>query len=164
MVVREAVRTRPTALPDESGRRRTAGRCQLAREDRRSRHVRRCQSGRPGAAAAPWQGGEAGQVLQLGHASTSRWRRRWPRRGAGVVKQRAADAVLVCLAWLGLVGAGLAGRMEKVRARPQSGMATAEYAVATLAAVAFAGVLLAVLRSNAVRELLLGIIQRALAV
>lgn len=42
------------------------------------------------------------------------------------------------------------------------GMATAEYAVATVAACAFAGLLLVIVRSDQVRELLFGIIQRAL--
>ncbi len=44
-----------------------------------------------------------------------------------------------------------------------AGMATAEYAVATLAACGFAGVLVVLLRSGEVRSLLLGIIRRALA-
>ncbi len=44
------------------------------------------------------------------------------------------------------------------------GMATAEYAIVTVAAVAFAGLLIAVLRSDEVRGLLLGIIQGALSV
>ena len=44
------------------------------------------------------------------------------------------------------------------------GMATAEYAVVTVAACAFAGLLLAVVRSPEVRSLLLGIIRRALSV
>jgi hypothetical protein len=43
-------------------------------------------------------------------------------------------------------------------------MATAEYAIATLAACGFAALLLAILRSGEVRGLLLGIIRRALAV
>ncbi|MEJ2577903.1 MAG: DUF4244 domain-containing protein [Kineosporiaceae bacterium] len=42
------------------------------------------------------------------------------------------------------------------------GMATAEYAVATLAATGFAGLLLVLLRSGEVRGLLRGIIERAL--
>ena len=42
-------------------------------------------------------------------------------------------------------------------------MATAEYAVVTLAAVGFAGLLVAILRSEVVRGLLLGIVKRALA-
>jgi len=41
-------------------------------------------------------------------------------------------------------------------------MATAEYALVTLAAAAFAGLLLLVLSSGEVRALLLGIITRAL--
>jgi hypothetical protein len=43
-------------------------------------------------------------------------------------------------------------------------MATAEYAVATLAAAGFAGLLLVLLRSAQVQDLLQGIIQRALVV
>lgn len=43
------------------------------------------------------------------------------------------------------------------------GMATAEYAVATLAAVGFAGLLFAVLRSGEVQELLLELVRRALS-
>jgi len=43
-------------------------------------------------------------------------------------------------------------------------MATAEYAIATLAACGFAGLLLTLLRSGEVRTLLFGIIKRALSV
>ena len=46
--------------------------------------------------------------------------------------------------------------------RRDDGMNTAEYAVGTLAAVAFAGVLLKVLTSDAVRNALTAIVQRAL--
>ena len=42
------------------------------------------------------------------------------------------------------------------------GMATAEYAIATLAACGFAGLLVAILRSDEVRGMLLTIVQRAL--
>jgi hypothetical protein len=45
-----------------------------------------------------------------------------------------------------------------------AGMATAEYAIATIAAVGFAGLLVVVLRSGEVQELLLGIIRGALTV
>lgn len=45
-----------------------------------------------------------------------------------------------------------------------AGMATAEYAVATLAACGFAALLLTLLRSGEVRALLAGIIRRALSV
>ncbi|WP_432572057.1 DUF4244 domain-containing protein [Kineococcus sp. SYSU DK005] len=57
------------------------------------------------------------------------------------------------------------GRRDPVRAREErdAGMATAEYAVATLAACGFAGLLVAVLRSDEVRRLLLGVVRQALA-
>jgi hypothetical protein len=46
--------------------------------------------------------------------------------------------------------------------RPDVGMNTAEYAVGTLAAVAFAGLLLAVLTSDPVRAALQAVVERAL--
>jgi Protein of unknown function (DUF4244) len=48
------------------------------------------------------------------------------------------------------------------RLRGDDGMNTAEYAVGTLAAVAFAGLLFKVLTSSAVQSALAGIIERAL--
>ncbi|MDO5719628.1 MAG: DUF4244 domain-containing protein [Actinomycetaceae bacterium] len=45
----------------------------------------------------------------------------------------------------------------------EDGLVTAEYAVAIFAAVAFAGVLMAVVKSNAVRAALTAIIQSALS-
>jgi uncharacterized protein DUF4244 len=55
-------------------------------------------------------------------------------------------------------------RMGRLRARLRrdAGMNTAEYAVGTLAAVAFAGLLLKVLTSSHVQAALTGIIDRAL--
>jgi len=44
-----------------------------------------------------------------------------------------------------------------------AGMATAEYAIATLAACGFAGLLVAILRGSEVRAMLLGIVRRALS-
>ncbi len=46
---------------------------------------------------------------------------------------------------------------------PDAGMATAEYAIATLAACGFAALLVTVLGSDQVRGMLLEIVQRALA-
>lgn len=43
------------------------------------------------------------------------------------------------------------------------GMATAEYAIATLAACGFAGLLVVILRGDEVRGLLMGIVERALS-
>ena len=54
--------------------------------------------------------------------------------------------------------------MKARRCASEAGSATAEYAVATLAACGFAGLLLAILRSSEMKSLLLGIIKRALAV
>jgi len=45
----------------------------------------------------------------------------------------------------------------------EAGMATAEYAIATLAAVGFAGLLVVILKGNEVRGLLLGIVKQALS-
>ena len=46
----------------------------------------------------------------------------------------------------------------------EAGLATAEYAIATVAAAGFAGLLLLILRSDEVRGLLLGIVRGALQV
>lgn len=53
------------------------------------------------------------------------------------------------------------GRMRHVAS--EAGMATAEYAIATLAAVGFAGLLVFILRSDEVRGFLLNLIRTALA-
>jgi hypothetical protein len=58
-------------------------------------------------------------------------------------------------------GTGATGQMRGDGG--DDGMATAEYAVATLAAVGFAGLLFAVLRSGEVQELLLELVRRALS-
>ena len=55
-------------------------------------------------------------------------------------------------------------RIELIRRGSDLGMATAEYAIATLAACGFAGLLLTLLRSSEVRGLLSGLIRRALSV
>ena len=54
--------------------------------------------------------------------------------------------------------------LAKLRARlgSDSGMNTAEYAVGTLAAVAFAGLLYKVLTSDSIRSALTAIVERAL--
>lgn len=50
------------------------------------------------------------------------------------------------------------------RLAAEDGMATAEYAVVTLAAAAFGGLLLALARSGELRDALLGILRSALSV
>lgn len=46
----------------------------------------------------------------------------------------------------------------------ESGAATAEYAIATMAAVAFAGLLVVIMRSDEVRDILTDLVRRALTV
>jgi hypothetical protein len=64
-------------------------------------------------------------------------------------------------------GARTAPRVKTPRrrrlTRSEAGMATAEYAIATLAAVGFAGILVFILRSDEVRGFLLNLIRTALA-
>jgi len=55
-----------------------------------------------------------------------------------------------------------AGRSWRQPGGSEAGMATAEYAIATLAAVAFAGLLVLILRSGEVRGMLTGLVELAL--
>lgn len=57
----------------------------------------------------------------------------------------------------------LAQRTWRKRLHGQQGMTTAEYAIGTIAAVAFAGLLLKVLTSTAIQNALSGVIERALS-
>ncbi|WP_420113899.1 DUF4244 domain-containing protein [Pseudactinotalea sp.] len=59
---------------------------------------------------------------------------------------------------------GLRARWRVLQQQREAGMATAEYAIGTLAAVGFAGLLLVILRSEQVRSMLLSIVQSALSV
>ena len=52
-------------------------------------------------------------------------------------------------------------RLRSIRARRDEGMATSEYAVATVAACGFGGVLVKVLTSPQVMELVVGAIKKA---
>jgi hypothetical protein len=58
----------------------------------------------------------------------------------------------------------LSTRLDKLRRRSQAGMTTAEYAVGTLAACAFAATLLAIVRSGAVKSALSNLITTALSI
>ncbi|GAA4710996.1 hypothetical protein GCM10025782_03830 [Pedococcus ginsenosidimutans] len=60
------------------------------------------------------------------------------------------------------VKCNLARRFTRVRQGAEAGMTTAEYAVGTLAACAFAAVLLAVVRSGGVKSALAVVITAAL--
>jgi hypothetical protein len=48
--------------------------------------------------------------------------------------------------------------------KSERGAITAEYAIATLAGVAFAGLMLLIMRSEEVRQLLFGLVARALGI
>lgn len=92
--------------------------------------------------------GEVVQLFPKNHDSPHAENPRAGRReAAGPARRR------LRLAWL-------RGRR---RLRGQEGMATAEYAIATLGAVAFAGLLVVILRSDEVRGFLLNIIRSALS-
>ncbi len=58
----------------------------------------------------------------------------------------------------------LSGRRAAELFGDDTGAATAEYAVATMAAVAFAGLLVVIMRSDEVRGILTDLIRRALTV
>ncbi len=62
----------------------------------------------------------------------------------------------------GRVRAAMGRRLRQVHASGEAGMATAEYAVGTVAAASLAGVLLAILKSDWVRELISDLIRSAL--
>lgn len=53
-------------------------------------------------------------------------------------------------------------RMRTLAAEPEEGAATAEYAVVLVAATGFAALLVAILKSDAVRKMLLDIVKKAL--
>ena len=53
-------------------------------------------------------------------------------------------------------------RTIRGRLRSDDGAATAEYAIATMAAVAFAGLLVVIMRSPEVKAILLGLVKTAL--
>lgn len=55
-------------------------------------------------------------------------------------------------------------RFTRALLADDSGAATAEYAVATMAAVAFAGLLVVIMRSDEVRGILTDLVRRALTV
>ena len=66
--------------------------------------------------------------------------------------------------WARTARAEAIARWQALGRRGEAGMATAEYAIATLAAAGFAGLLLIILRSDEVRGFLLSIIRQALQV
>lgn len=58
---------------------------------------------------------------------------------------------------------GFRARIRALQKENEAGAATAEYAIATLAAVGFAGLLVAILKSDEVRGLLTELVRHALS-
>ncbi len=112
---------------------------------------------------------DAGSALRVA-ASTQRPAATAVRTAVRAVVRAAVSACRRVAARLGRIASSAAGRaMGGARGRADvvprdAGMATAEYAIATIAAVGFAGLLVVVLRSGEVQELLLGLVRRALTV
>ncbi|TFB73404.1 DUF4244 domain-containing protein [Cryobacterium glaciale] len=63
-----------------------------------------------------------------------------------------------------LAEAAAPGRAALRRLADETGAATAEYVVATMAAVGFAGLLIVILRSDEVRGILTDLVRRALSI
>lgn len=112
-----------------------------------STHYRRHYAG--GAAAPAYAPSSAREHHRIGH------------NGGHAGKSSSLPANVVEL----FPGAGSPRSLKgRVRLRgSEAGMATAEYAIATLAAVGFAGLLVFILRSEEVRGFLLTLIRTALA-
>ena len=92
-------------------------------------------------------------------------------RGVGPTAVRAARSAASRAPGRGSGRAALPDRVSTPAPRPRrlrrladAGMTTAEYAVGTLAACAFAAVLIAVVRSGAIKSALSGLITTALAI
>ena len=83
---------------------------------------------------------------------------------AGNRREAEPDTAEVREIYPGARAAGLVPSRHRSRfTGSEAGMATAEYAIATLAAVGFAGVLVFIMRSDEVRGFLLNLIRTALA-
>ncbi|NMM98579.1 DUF4244 domain-containing protein [Bifidobacterium olomucense] len=78
-----------------------------------------------------------------------------PRLQSRLAECKAAASERLCL---------LDARMRLLMAEPEEGAATAEYAVVLVAATGFAAVLIAVLKSDAIKTLLTNLVKRALNV
>lgn len=97
---------------------------------------------------------ETGRGGGLGRLKTLRVRAHWMMT-EGVCRLHQLPLALI---------QGGAAKIKVLTARPESGAATAEYAVVLIAATAFAGLLLAILKSDTVRSLLSSLVKQALSV
>ncbi|MGC7152085.1 DUF4244 domain-containing protein [Paenarthrobacter ureafaciens] len=81
----------------------------------------------------------------------------------GVPSLQVASSAGTSSAGTSPAGRSLVSRMRRRVMAGEAGMATAEYAIATLAAVGLAGLLVVLLRSDEVRGFLLNLIRTALS-
>lgn len=126
-----------------------------------SARLTRSTEGHPGPAVP-----STPEVL-IGPAAARAWttpgRRRSRQRGSGRVGGRTRGRRTGLLLWSAAPWEQLRCRLRAVRAAgAEAGMATAEYAIATLAAVGFAGLLLVILRGDEVRGMLTALVRQAL--
>jgi Flp pilus assembly pilin Flp len=82
------------------------------------------------------------------------------------VQRRSGRQIAMAVQRGALRGTGTRSRSARLRLllNDENGAATAEYAIATMAAVAFAGMLVAIMRSDEVRGILTDLVHRALSV
>ncbi len=72
------------------------------------------------------------------------------------------DPAIRLRGWIGGSGPGAPGRGRAPALAEETGATTAEFAIVTMAAVGFAGLLVVILRSEQVRATLEGLVDRAL--
>jgi hypothetical protein len=70
---------------------------------------------------------------------------------------------LSCKAFLGITNK-LSDLVDKSGIKKEDGLATAEYAIVTIAAAGFAGILIIILKSGEIKEMLTNLIKTALSV
>lgn len=146
------LRLSPSAGPRPEAVRTIDGRCQVIELFPEAGYPEAAQEG-PGANPSAHSGTRAADKGAAASSDGDARGARADRAGRTFRLARRRTAIRIQLLRLWIAG----------RATGQQGMATAEYAIATLGAVAFAGLLVVIMRSDEVRGFLLGIIRAALA-
>lgn|GEM_PF-503341 len=100
------------------------------------------------------------RATAAGGRTRARWRAVRPSEGARTRTTAARAGTVVARTGTGALGS----RVRNVRRHcSDAGMATAEYAIATLAAVGFAGLLVVILKGNEVKTMLMALVRQALS-
>lgn len=81
---------------------------------------------------------------------------------SGTHPQTSASSTQLGIAPKRLTRVGRILTAMRAAARDESGAVTAEYAIVIMAGVAFAGILVAIIRSDAIRTILVGLVENAL--